>query len=253
MLCALLALLVVASSALLRFHKSGLGCTPWPACQAQAAAQASVPGADGGQLVAAARLLHRVAASLVLVIALLAVAACAGQPALRGEMGLAVGLLVLVLALAALGAVTAGSRERWVALGNLLGGFAVLALSTRLAWPRLQGLAPGAWVLLAGVLLALQLMGGANASIGLVALEPGLPWGLQLHMLGAALVMLAWLPIAAQAWRRRPRDAALLAVLLVVQAALGWTAWRMQLPLAVAWLHNLGAAFVVVLGLRLVR
>ena len=251
LLCAVLALIVIASSALLRLHKGGIGCQPWPDCHAQALAAANGPAPTEG--VAAARLAHRVAASLALVLVLLMVGATAGQRALRSEMGLSLALLAVVLALAVLGVVTPGSKSLAVALGNLLGGFAILALSTWLALRhggRTRRPAAAAGVV---VLTLAQIGSGAFASTTQSALQPGLAAPLQWHLAAAVLVLAGWLWVAWASRGERGRDAALLVLLLVAQVALGFAAWQLRMPLLLAWLHNAGAALLLVAGLRLVR
>ena len=137
LVCALLVLAIAGVSAFLRLSKVGLGCEPWPACYGQElrTLQRGEPlDADAVQAVAVARLAHRFLASTALVLVIvLAMGALSGKPVRRGEATLALSLLTVTLFLAALGWFTAGSRVPAVALGNLLGGFVMLALSGRLA------------------------------------------------------------------------------------------------------------------------
>lgn len=135
LLCGALMLSTVLLSAYLRLSQAGLGCADWPACYGQALrdaphAQSAAPGSG----VALARLAHRIVASavLVLVAALLVLCRSAG-PALARQARIATALLVLALALAALGIVTPGAQRPAVTLGNLIGGFVMLALCWRLA------------------------------------------------------------------------------------------------------------------------
>lgn len=135
MACLVLVVLVVALSAFMRHRGAGLGCEDWPACYGQGsrdtrAGEAVVPGDD----VAMARRAHRVIATLALVLAVaMAIGSIAVRPVLRREGLLAIGLLALGLGLAVLGVATPGSRMPAVTLGNLLGGFAMLALCARMA------------------------------------------------------------------------------------------------------------------------
>ena len=137
--CALLVLAIAVVSAFLRLSKVGLGCEPWPACYGQElrALQRGEALDDAAvQGVAVARLAHRLLASTALVLVIiLAMVALGRGPVQRGEVTQALGLLAVALFLAGLGWFTAGSRLPAVALGNLLGGFAMLALSWRLASP----------------------------------------------------------------------------------------------------------------------
>ncbi|HEY6510370.1 MAG TPA: COX15/CtaA family protein [Burkholderiaceae bacterium] len=136
LVCALLVLVIAGVSAFLRLSKVGLGCEPWPACYGQelrTLQRGEVPDAASVQAVALARLAHRILASTALVLVIvLAMAALTRKPVRRGEATLALSLLAVALSLAGLGWFTAGSRVPAVALGNLLGGFVMLALSWRL-------------------------------------------------------------------------------------------------------------------------
>jgi cytochrome c oxidase assembly protein subunit 15 len=62
----------------------------------------------------------------------MAMATLATRPVLKRAGALSVSLLLLALALAALGIATPGTRLPAVAMGNLLGGFVMLALCWRL-------------------------------------------------------------------------------------------------------------------------
>ncbi|MBL0090483.1 MAG: COX15/CtaA family protein [Ideonella sp.] len=140
--CVVLMLATIALSAFMRLAQAGLGCEGWPACygqalralQAGAAAPAPALAPHG---VAAARLGHRVVASLALVLVLaMVMITLRARPALQRERALSLALLGSALGLAVLGIVTPGARLPAVVVGNLLGGFAMLAISWRLAWPR---------------------------------------------------------------------------------------------------------------------
>lgn len=139
LVCALLVLAIAGLSAFLRLSKVGLGCEPWPACYGQElrALQRGERVDDAAlQGVAVARLAHRILASTALVLVIIiAMGALTRPPLRRGQALPALGLLAAALFLAGLGWFTAGSRVPAVALGNLLGGFAMLALSWRLAMP----------------------------------------------------------------------------------------------------------------------
>ena len=123
---AVLTFVVIVASAFMRHAQAGLSCGDWPACYARVAAPlASAPPDAGVQL---ARIAHRLAATgvLALVIALLLVARTR-RPAWRREGRLALVALLVVGALAGLGVATPGARLPAVTLGNLLGGYALLA------------------------------------------------------------------------------------------------------------------------------
>jgi len=166
----LLTLLIVVLSAFVRQRGVGLGCEDWPACYGQDLART-----QSGEVVAAgedvllARLAHRVVASVTLVLVIAMVLAALGaRPALRRAGTLALAMLAIALGLAVLGVVTPGSRLPAVALGNLLGGFAMFALSARLVTvtgtsrPADAMLARAA--ILVAILLVLQVTLGAMVS-----------------------------------------------------------------------------------------
>lgn len=273
--------LVVGLSAFMRHVAAGLGCQPWPTCHAQ---YSGMSGGAGSLAVSIARLLHRVVATgtLLLAITMLAISLRAG-PRGRREAVLAALLLVLALGLAVLGVFTAGSRLPAVALGNLLGGFMMLAVAARLVGP---SAVPGLRAAAAGVavLLVAQSAGGALVSAsqaGLVcndlracaelARAAGWPWqalnpwfaaGLPpaegalvqgVHRLGAIVVTVA---VVALGWRalrvgRRHEGRALL-LLLALQAVLGLVVGSTGLPLGAVLLHNLASALLLALVVRLI-
>ncbi len=131
-----LVFLVLVASAWLRHSAAGLGCADWPACYAVVVDTVETP-LPGTVL---ARLVHRFAASgaLVLIglVAFLALRPASDYPA---ERKLAWTALAIALGLAALGIWTPGARVPAVAIGNLIGGFALFAslaaLSARLRGP----------------------------------------------------------------------------------------------------------------------
>lgn len=179
LLCALLVLLIAGVSAFLRLSKAGLGCEPWPTCYGEAlrALQRGAAVDDSAvQSVALARLAHRVLASTALVLVLLlAFGHLSARPLRRDEARLSVLLVATALFLAGLGWLTASSRSPAVALGNLLGGFVMLALSWRLAAPPRdrdaadRGARP--WVLLALACTAIQVALGGLVSASYASLS----------------------------------------------------------------------------------
>ena len=292
LLCAVMVLAVISLSAYLRLSKAGLGCADWPQCYGQSLRQLQQGvglSADEQTATAAARLVHRIVAVIALLLVIMMVMVCWGsKPLLRREGALAVALLVLALFLAVLGRWSSSARVPAVTMGNLLGGFAMLALCARLA---LAGQAPRAprrrgWVIVALVLLLAQVaLGGlvsasfaglscssawvecAQAASGvgwetlnpwrepvLAASPPVNPAGALAQALhrGLALVLaLLSVPLAIAAWREgRPRVGAALWVLLALQVAIGLLMTQASLPLALALLHNLlGAGLLAALVL----
>lgn len=283
-MCVALVLAVTSLSAYLRLAKAGLGCAEWPACYAQAQrAPLDAATAEPTSDVVVARFAHRVAAVLVLglVMAMLFMTPRRGT-GWRGDPGLALGLLVLALLLAFLGRWSMAARVPAVTLGNLLGGFAMFALSVRLALPQrrpvprpLRRLALAATLLL-GVQLALGgLVSGSFAALSCgtwadclhaaagadwASLDPwreprlsaqapfnadgALP---QLLHRGLALGVAAVIVVTSLlAWRDGRRGgAALLCVLLFAQGLVGLAMVHAGLPLALALLHNVVAALLL--------
>ena len=289
---AALVLAITSLSAFIRLSTAGLGCEPWPQCYGEAWRLAGeglsgVPR-DG---VGAARIAHRVlaVAALLLIIAML-MSAYSKQPVLRREGRMVLGLLGLALFLAILGRWTAGARVPAVTLGNLLGGFALFALSCRLAWalserraaaPSLPWLAR--WARFGGALLVLQIMLGGLVSAGHAGLscpqlagcetaagswqmlnpwyepsfdrtDPTHPAGALVHALhraGTWVLTAVLLPLGIVAWRNGRRAGAWLLALLALQAGLGAAMVLGGLPLAVALTHNIGAALLLAVMLAL--
>lgn len=170
--CAALVLAITTLSAFIRLSQAGVGCQPWPQCYGRSAQPAAQEAAGGA--IAAARITHRVVAvvALLLIIGMVMVTLSA-TPVLWREGRMALGLLGLALFLAILGRWTAGARVPAVMLGNLLGGFALFALSCLLAVTassRRPLAAPAApnrlsrWAWPAVVLLAGQLVLGGLVS-----------------------------------------------------------------------------------------
>jgi cytochrome c oxidase assembly protein subunit 15 len=177
---AALVLVVIVSSAFLRLDGVGLSCTDWPACYGRIDANAT---ATSMQRVA--RIAHRIAATGVSAILLaLALIAWTQRPPWVRQGTLAVVCLAIVLGLALLGIATPGTQLPAVTLGNLSGGFALLAL---LGWVRFSVSSPypllpdpPPWVRLLAALalltLVVQIALGGMVSAQFAALAcPSLP------------------------------------------------------------------------------
>jgi len=285
LLCAALVLAVTSLSAFLRLSKAGLGCDDWPECYGQELRrlqQGIAAPAEQQTATAAARLAHRITASAALLLVITMVLVCFGsRPLLMREGLLAIALLGLALFLAVLGLWSSAARLPAVAMGNLLGGFLMLALCVRLAMPHASpptaGLRP--WIVAALLLSMLQAAGGGLVSAShaglscsgwsdcaplealrasgwaslnpwrepvLNATPPFNPAGAlanSLHRHAALLLALLLLPLAWWAWLRGRRAAGvLLFVLLAAQLAVGLSMSALALPLGLALLHNLFAA-----------
>lgn len=285
LLCVVMVLAVTSLSAYLRLSKAGLGCADWPACYGQALRhqqQGLAVPAEEQTATAAARLAHRITASMALLLVITMLMVCFGsQPVLLREGMLALALLGLALSLAVLGVWSSAARLPAVAMGNLLGGFMMLGLSVRLVFagrPLHQpGLRP--WVGVAIVLVLLQVALGvlvsasyaglsctslSSCSLGealrsadwgqlnpwrepvLDATPPVQPSGVLAHSLHrhmALLVALWVIPLGIAALRRgRRATGAVLLALLIAQLAVGLAMTVLALPLAPALAHNLLAA-----------
>jgi cytochrome c oxidase assembly protein subunit 15 len=175
LLCALLVLVVTSASALLRQAKAGLACDDRAACYAQdlrRLQQGLAPADEAQTTLAAVRLAHRVAASAVLLLGLTMLMIAVGAR-LRREIVLTLLLLALAAFLAVLGLRSSAARVPAVVLGNLLGGFVMLAVCVRLA----RRAAPGprdalrAAARLAAALVVLQAALGALTSASYAGLS----------------------------------------------------------------------------------
>jgi heme a synthase len=285
----LLLLAVTCLSAYLRHSAAGLGCAPWPACFGQGERMVAGAVVVSGQALTPARTAHRAVATLaLLLIVAMLVLSFSRQPRLRREAALSAWLLLLALLLALLGVVTPGSRLPIVALGNLLGGFAMFAIALRWVFaprPRARALvwaARGAALLLLLHIASGALVSAAQAGLACTDIrecfeqssaagwdwralspwrEPDIAVGTPhsegalmqlLHRVAALLVAPAVAAFAIFAHRRgHARDALALALLLAFSVALGLAAGSTGLPLATVLLHNLAAALLLALLLRL--
>lgn len=241
----LLMLVVVVASAWLRLAQPRPTCGDWPGCRSStqpvlASAAPALLGQPG--VLKLVRATHRVAASTVLLLAVALTALALARRPRAPVLGLHAGvMLALALALAALGVVTAGSRSAGVLLGNLLGGFALLAaawasLGTLQAWPaRGSTLAP--WAAAGAACWLAQAALGALAGARLVDAAP------VLHL---ALALLAgpWaLGVGIAATRMGcTAEGRTLAVLASLQMLLGAAAAAATAAPALVLLHNVLAA-----------
>jgi cytochrome c oxidase assembly protein subunit 15 len=274
----------IVLSAYMRLVQSGLGCAPWPTCFAQGA-----PAAAGVAL--ARLLHRIVASVVLVLVILLVLATLTMRPRLRIEGRAAMLLLLLTLALAALGVTMRGSTLPAVVLGNLTGCFLMLAVATRLAWPaaapagalatlaRVSLLMLLAQIALGAMLSATRTAWGCDGFASCLQQAAALDWSwrlldpwsngslpqaatataaargawLQLLHRSAALALLPLIgALALVLWRvRRRGGAAVLAALLVAQLLVGGLLPASGWPLAQVLVHNLSAALLLALLLRL--
>lgn len=263
-----LVLCIIGFSATIRLSAAGLGCEPWPQCYGQPAA---TPHAFGTELL---RILHRVAAVVLLpLLLMLIMGGFSPRPQRWPQRWTAVTAVAVAIFLAVLGRWTAGSRVPAIALGNLLGGFVLLALCLRMAlvghgsW---ETAAPSVrlrrWRVLAVVLLLLQVALGGLVSSTFAGLACTGPSGCALagEMPWQALDPWRLPPVDSAPWPVHPegvllqllhRGTALLTVAAVVITAIllrrsGWPRLA-GLLLALLALELLLAALLVLQGLPL--
>jgi len=251
--CAVLVLVITSLSAFVRLSKAGVGCEPWPQCQAERAhATAGMATQPESGAVVGARIAHRIATSgtMLLIIAMLMIA-LARQPSLREPGRLVLALLGLALFLALLGRLARDAPAPAVTLGNLLGGMGMVAVGWHLvqvtrARDVVQAAGPPrAWVLAALVLVALQLALGALVSAGQLASTCADSLTCNAHRGSALVIVLVLGAITAAAWRKRRGPALLLLLLVLAQAALGVTMLTLALPLPLALAHNVLSALLI--------
>lgn len=238
MVCLMLA--VIAASAWLRLARPHEPCGLWPLCRIDHARVMTVDDTREAPLAPAVRALHRAAASLALpVIVFVLVTALARKPRDGRSARAATVLLTLALGLAVLGVLAGGSRAAPVVLGNLFGGFGMLAAAwCLLPWatsPPREDLRHAARLALCAWLLQIAL----GALSGLLA--PGY----------VGVAHLAWALLAASMTARVARRArrtglrgtgiALLA-LVGVQWILGGLSAVLGAPPTLVVIHSLSAA-----------
>jgi len=239
-----LVLVVIVTSAFLRLVQFGVGCEDWPACYGAAQAAPGASRSAYAYLVPWMRVLHRIAAAGVGLLAIV-VAACACSTPRRPEhVVVAVALAALTMFLAVLGRAAAGSQLPAVTLGNVLGGMAMLGLFW---WLRLEcSAAPRAGTsalliasALAALLLAIQFALGTLVSAHHASAAcPDFPG---CH----AAVASGWDFAAFNPWNSFGRDAAAAAARSSLHMAHRWGAWIVLAYLGgllvVLWRHGVAA------------
>lgn len=167
---AALTFIVIVASAFMRHTQVGLSCDDWPRCYGtiEALAADAVPS-TGVRIV---RIAHRIAATSVLALIVgMLLMAWTQKPAWKREGTLAAAALVIAAALAMLGIVTPGARLPAVTLGNLLGGYLMLAvLAAMVAAAPTADAAPSRWSArgapLRWLALAVLVLAFAQAALG---------------------------------------------------------------------------------------
>ncbi len=118
-----LSLLIVTVSAYIRLNGAGLGCAPWPGCYGQILAGAAHPHGDG------VRILHRIVASLALVLGFVLVWQCRRPSPIARPQRAATALLALMILLTFAGLFSADPHRVWAGFINMLGGAGLVLLS----------------------------------------------------------------------------------------------------------------------------
>ena len=173
----LLVIALVSISAYLRLNHSGVGCEPWPACYGNigtiAESDPTVDDAyerllqDATQPLSWATPAHRLIAS---VLGLLILAMTLRAFLLRRDRALSTALLLLTVFLAWLGIYSGGLHSPAVVMGNLGGGFLMLALLGWMVFRGHQAIANAGptvrqWTVAALLILALQIgLGGLTSA-----------------------------------------------------------------------------------------
>lgn len=223
-------LVVLAASAYVRHLQYDVRCSAWPTCDVRSSVDPRQPPPTS---LTVARVSHRLAATVaaLLVVGMLVFARDVERRA-------AIAALALVVALAGFGAATAESHSPLVALGNLLGGYALFTLLTAahaLAMPAPP--TPVASRIAAGCALVLVF-----AEAGQVALTGSVSAPAMLHR-GVALACAAL--VLAAAWPLRSRRI-LAAGLVATLSAVVLTGFASP-SVASAVLHNASAAVLAAL------
>ena len=118
-----LSLLIVTVSAHIRLNGAGLGCAPWPDCYGQILTGAAHPHSGG------ARILHRIVASLALVLGFVLVWQCQRPLPIAGPKRPVAALLALMILLTFVGLFSADPQRVWAGFINMLGGAGRVLLS----------------------------------------------------------------------------------------------------------------------------
>ncbi|MCX7149698.1 MAG: COX15/CtaA family protein [Rhodocyclales bacterium] len=120
-----LSFLIVLISAYIRLSGAGLGCAGWPDCYGQLLVGGPHPH------VGAVRILHRVTASLSLLLAFYTAWHCIRPDPIQPVARYATSLLALMILLTFVGLWSADPHRAWAGFINILGGAGLVLLSWR--------------------------------------------------------------------------------------------------------------------------
>jgi cytochrome c oxidase assembly protein subunit 15 len=271
-LLALVALVVImVSGAAVRLSGSGLGCTDWPTCEEGRLAPESVT--DAPAMIEFANRLFTGVVSVAVVLAVLG--AVRRRPQRKDLTVLAVGLVVGVVAQAVLGGLVVWyGLSPWFVMGHFL--LSLVLVTDAVVLHHRAGTPPGparpvvsrttavlGWLVVAAAAVVVT-TGTVVTATGPHAgddtaerFDLALPDVARVHG-SAVLVLLALvLGLLRVLWRDEPptpvTDAArVLLVVLVAQAAVGYTQWFTGVPALLVGVHVLGAVAVWIAVLRTV-
>ena len=133
-----LSFLIVLISAYIRLSGAGLGCDGWPDCYGQLLVGGPHPH------VGAVRILHRVTASLSLLLAFYTAWHCIRPNPMQPAARYATALVALMILLTFVGIWSADPHRAWAGFINILGGAGLVLLSWRTALAAGSGQAPAA-------------------------------------------------------------------------------------------------------------
>lgn len=171
-----LVMLLISLAAYLRLDHSGIGCTPWPQCYGNIGPDREIAEFperlihDATHARSWATPLHRVVATVLGLLVLSLTIFAFREKRARVSV---VALLVLTIFLAVLGVRSGGLRSPAVVMGNLLGGFAMLAILGSMVF-RKAGASGGrsvlkSWSAIALLMLGLQITIGGLTSANFAA------------------------------------------------------------------------------------
>lgn len=125
LLLAALSFLIVLVSAYIRLSGAGLSCAGWPDCYGQLLVGGPHPHSG------AIRILHRVTASVALVLGFVLVWRCQRPDPIRPLVAYATSLVMLMIALTVVGLWSSDPHRVWASFFNMLGGLGLVVLSFR--------------------------------------------------------------------------------------------------------------------------
>jgi heme A synthase len=123
LLLTVLSFMVVLISAYIRLNGAGLGCAAWPECYGQLLAGGPHPHTG------AVRILHRVVASVSLLLGFYLAWQCQRPSPIQPVTGYAASILALMILLTFVGLFSSDPHRAWTSFLNMLGGLGLVSLS----------------------------------------------------------------------------------------------------------------------------